>query len=465
MTADLFDVVTPSHDEPSLDRLRALLADGADLAARDEHGATPLHRAVQAPYTEDEPLPSLDVARMLLAAGADVHAVDGIGVTPAERAVLDNDTMPAAAIDRSVAMLALLVDHGALLDGPVSNVSGGSFAHHSCAPPAVYAFLLDHGAPTSVADDNGDSPLHATVQSGRTALVELLVGRGVDTGAVNQLGLTPLGVAQHLPRYSDQQRRIRSDIIAVLEAAGAPAQVDYPVVDGGPLPIDMDAIRGAAADGLERFAVRTYGSYQHFIDDVMASSCEVFPALLRACRSTLAAATVRTMEGDQTLSRPFFHHGDLVVRGSLHVQSRFLVTGALTVEGCLMDAGPDSRIAVGADLRARGVHTDGELYVEGDLDADVVYGHYNDFTLTADTIRGRLVVEDEHCVAADVEAEHHFDLDTYEQGYGDGVQERLRAVLVDEVFDGEEMLDHYALFDLLRDGRPVFRSDAVAGTE
>src|SRR5215470_5030794 len=133
MTGDLFDVVSPTHAEPALDRLRALLADGADLAARDGLGATPLHRAVQAPHTEDEPLPSLDVVRMLLAAGADVHAVDGVGVTPAERAVLYNDTMPAAAIDRSGAMLALLVEHGALLDGPISDVRGGSFAHHSCA--------------------------------------------------------------------------------------------------------------------------------------------------------------------------------------------------------------------------------------------------------------------------------------------------------------------------------------------
>ena len=256
----------------------------------------------------------------------------------------------------------------------------------------------------------------------------------------------------------------------MLEAVGAPAQVSYPAVDGGPLPIDMDAIRGAV-DGdseLQRFLSQTYGSYQHFIDDVMTSSCDTFPSLLRVCRGTLGdTATVATMAGDQTLSRPFFHHGDLVVRGNLAVESRFLVTGALTVQGCLMDTGPDSRIAVGADLRALGVHTDGELYVGGDVEADIVYGHYNDFTLTADTIRGRLVVEDEHCVAADVEAEHHFDLETYEQGYGEGVQEQLRTILVDEVFtdqdgDGDEMLDRYTLFELLQKGRPVFRSDAVA---
>jgi hypothetical protein len=397
--------------------LRAALADGADLTARDDNDATPLHHAVQAPYDATDPLPSPDVVRELLAAGADVHARDRNGVTPAGLAVVLNDTMPAAAVDRSVEILGLLVAHGARLDGPAGFMEGGSFAHHSCTDPAIYTFLLDHGAPTALADDSGNTPLHVTVHAARPRLVALLVRHGVDTGVVNHLGQTPLGVARHLSQHTDDQRRARSEIIAMLEAAGAPAHVDYPAVPGGPLPIDMAAVRRSAGHDLQRYLTQDYDSYQHFIDTA------------------------------------------LTVEGNLNVLSRFVVTGDVTVAGCLLDAGPDSRIAIGGDLRATGVQTDGELHVGGELAADVVYGYYNDFTLRADVIRGRLVIEDEHAVAADVEAELHLDMETYEQGYGEGVQERLRVVLVDEVFS-DDMLDQDALFTLLCDGRSVFRLDA-----
>lgn len=101
----LFDAVSPVHDAQLLRhvaRIRALPAEGADVSARDEQGATPLHRTVQAPYQDRDPLPWLEVVRTLLESGADVHARDRTGVTPAGRAVLLNNTAPIAAVDRSV---------------------------------------------------------------------------------------------------------------------------------------------------------------------------------------------------------------------------------------------------------------------------------------------------------------------------------------------------------------------------
>jgi len=433
----------------------------------DRDDASPLHHVAQAPYGEGDPLPSADAVRALLAAGADVHARDRNGVTPAGRAVVLNDTMPSAAIDRSVEILELLVAHGARLDGPTGYMTGGSFAHHACTAPAIYEFLLDHGAPTAVADDWGNTPLHATVGARRPRLVDLLVRHGADTGVVNHLGQTPLGVAQHLSQYTEDQRQARSEIIAMLEAAGAPAHVGYAVVANGPLPIDMDAVRRSAAGhddpDLQRCLRQDYDSYQHFVDERLSMSATGIDTLLHVCRDTLGdTGTARTMAGDQELSQPFFHHGDLTVAGNLTVLSRFVVTGDVTVTGCVLDAGPESRVAIGGDLRATGVQTDGEMHIGGTLAADVVYGYYNDFTLTADVIKARLVIEDEHAVAADVAADLHLDMETYEQGYGDGVQDRLRTVLVDDAFgddDGERMLDQDALFALLRDGRPVFRID------
>lgn len=94
------------------------------------------------------------------------------------------------------------------------------------------------------------------------------------------------------------------------------------------------------------------------------------------CARVLAeGGEVRTLTGDQRLTRSFFYHGDLI----------------------------------GGGLTARAVDTDGGMSVAGAL-------------------------------AADVDAELHLELGIWGQGYGDGVQEALCELLVDDVFtldDGE----------------------------
>ncbi|WP_246460808.1 ankyrin repeat domain-containing protein [Streptomyces himalayensis] len=490
MTESLFAAVTPVHGgDPSeqVARVRSLIAGGADVSARDENGATPLHRAVKAPYIGSDPLPSLEVVQALLECGADVHAVDKNGVTPAVGAVVLNDSLRVNRAERSMELLVLFIEHGARLDGPNNITTGGSLAHYSTVAAPLYAFLLDHGAPTDAVDNRGDTPLHATVGSARSGLVKLLLDRGVDTAAVNGLGQTPLGVALRLPEYTKEQQQARHEIVALLEAAGAPAHVRYPVVEGGPLPIDMEAVRQAAGAMLaERAAVRGAdgilddwltglvepdSGYQHFVaqlgDHREPDHLSYLPQL---CARVLGdTGTTRTLLGDQRLLMPFFHHGDLVVKGDLDVVAPFVVTGSLTVEGVLADCGRDSVVVIGGGVKARGVFTDGDMCVTGDVEADVVYGHYNDHTLQTGVIRARLVIEDDHDTdCARVEAELYFDSDEF--GTDDGVQEQLRELLVDEVFaidedeDDEEMLDHRLLFARLREGLPVFRADMRAET-
>ncbi|MER6499731.1 hypothetical protein ABT218_10125 [Streptomyces sp. NPDC001455] len=277
----------------------------------------------------------------------------------------------------------------------------------------------------------------------------------------------------------------------MLENAGAPARIDHPVTEGGPLPIDMAAVRRIAeetraalseawraagipddSDWLAERVRPEYESYQAFVAE-LRHDCDPdhVPFIPKLCAEALGddARTNRALVGDQQLDEPFFHHGDLIVKGHLDVAAPFVVTGSLTVEGCMQDCGPDSVVAVGGDMTTRAVHTDGEMYVGGDIEAEIVYGYYNDNTLQAGTIRARLVIEDEHATIADVEAETHFDLDDFQQGLGDGVQERLRELLVDEVFsneedEDEEQLDQTLLFARLREGENVFRT-AGAGSD
>ncbi|WP_173086008.1 ankyrin repeat domain-containing protein [Phytohabitans rumicis] len=441
----LFDAVRPSNKSRP-EKIRSLIADGADVAARDEDGTTPLHHAVQARFADGDPKPSPEVVRVLLESGADPNALDGYGRSPLNEAIPIGDNRPAK---RSLAIVTLLLDHGARVDE-----DGSTLARFNSTTAAIYALLLDRGADVTLRDERANTPLHAVARSGRAQLMELLLARGgVDLGAVNDLGQTPLCVALRQPR---------SEVVTLLEAAGAPVLADFPTVEGGPLPIDMPAVRQAAAErgGPKKFLKPVYASHQDLVNEMrFIDDPDHCLPVLAACAAVLGddGRTTLTLTGDQVWRRPFFHHGDIVVKGHIDVLTPFAVTGSLLVDGCVSDAGPDSFMVIGGDVRAWGVNTDGELQVSGTVEAEVVYGSYNDNSLVADTIRARLLIEDDHAVEADVEAEHHFDIDTYQQGYGDGVPERLRAILIDEVFDEDSQLDPAELFDRLRDRHPVFR--------
>lgn len=464
----MFDAVADSSGTGAerAARVRALVAEGADPAARDANGATPLHRAVTAPYEPDDPLPSLDVVRALLDLGADVNAADAGGSTPVVYCAELNNDAPPAAVRRSVEVMRLLASSGARFEAPSTLDTRGSLAHYTTMPPEAYDALLAHGAPADLPDRRGNTPLHAAVRSQRPRIVRLLLAHGADTAAVNHLGQTALGIALRQESYADWQRQSRAEIIGLLEAAGAPATVAYPVVAGGPLPVDMPALRRAAGAlpdapaAVHEVLQPDYGSYQELAGNLLRGDADCFLPVLALCAAVLGPGTTRTLDVGQ-LDEPFFHHGDLVVTGHLAVSAACLVTGSVTVEGCLTDCCHDSLVLVGGDLTARAVLTDGEFHVVGTLNADIVYGDYNDHSLIADTIRARLVIEDEHCVAASVHADDYFDINSYEGGSGEGVEGRLRALLVDEVFtqdDDEYRLDPQELISHLRAGQPVFRA-------
>ncbi|RPK89334.1 MULTISPECIES: hypothetical protein [Streptomyces] len=170
------------------------------------------------------------------------------------------------------------------------------------------------------------------------------------------------------------------------------------------------------------------------------------------------------------LSEQLRHRGDLVVPGHLGVAASLVVSGSLVVGGCLYDHGSEGRIVVDGDLTARAVFSAGDLLVQGDIRADVVCCVSLDPRTTASgTVRARLVLEEDPS-GASVEAAVHVDYDSYLAGWSDGQQglaERLRALLVDEVFtdndgDAEARVDRYELFDRLLAGQSVFRSDVAS---
>ncbi|NTX60625.1 ankyrin repeat domain-containing protein [Myxococcus sp. CA051A] len=428
-------------NELTPEAVKKAVAEGADVNAGNKYSQTALHLAVQSPYTKGEPLPSVDVVRALIEAGADVNARDAHQQTPLIHAVSYEPDK--ASEDRALEIIRVLRAAGGKVPSEVTDRSGGAFR---LSTEALYREVLDAGATVNVRDDSGQTPLHRAMGVGKPELVKLLLERGADVNAIDGLGRTPLGVGLRTKEevWVAHNKRTPGFVAAInaLEAAGGKASVPIqhdPTDPFAPFPIDEAALT-KALEGKKLSFKHAVSSAQELATG-LHSFGDPSDALdkLEAVSDVLGVEerTVR-LKGPLTLKRAFFHHGDLEVDGDLDIQKPFAVTGDVIVHGVVRDAGNDSLVNILGDLKCHALYTDGEFSVGGDIEArDVVLGYYNDHILSADTIRAKVVIEDEHAVDATVEAEHHFDIDTYAQGYGDGVADDLRAIFVDQVFEGE----------------------------
>lgn len=416
-----------------------------------------------APYQKDDPLPSVDVARTLLEAGADPNARDDHAQTPLLRA-LPYGKDDAEQEQRALEIIDLLRSAGAKAPSDVKDARAAVFRMGS---PRLYQELLDAGAPIDARDAIDATPLHRAAANGDGPIAELLLTRGAEVNALDGLGRTPLGVAlreRANPWLKARDRIAAFDaLLALLERAGGQPRVTFARSEDpfAPFPIDMAALRAAAPDSKLSFS-HEVGSAQEFTTGLHCYGGPEKPlAYLAALRSVLDAPPRHVrLQGPLSLNRPFFHHGDLEVDGHLDIGRPFAVTGNLIVHGVLRDNGNDARVNVLGDVRCHALYTDGEINVRGDIHArDVVLGYYNDHMLSAGAIHARVVIEDDHGVHASVHAQHHFDIDTYQQGYGDGVNERLRELFVADVFDEDEdgQLNNGEVFDRIRNGLPLFR--------
>ncbi|KAF3271856.1 hypothetical protein TWF128_000384 [Orbilia oligospora] len=157
--------------------MTVMVAEGADIEAKDEEGGTPLLWAALNGHKA--------VVRLLVDNGADLEAKDGI-----------NERTPLcwAALNGHDAVVKLLIDEGADLgakdhfcnDTPLHLAASGGHE-------AVVRLLVDKGADLKATDHIYEStPLHQAASRGHEAVVKLLVDRGASLEVKDGYGATPL---------------------------------------------------------------------------------------------------------------------------------------------------------------------------------------------------------------------------------------------------------------------------------
>ena len=169
--------------------VKAALAGGADVHARDERGRTALHWAAW----KNEPA----VVKALLDAGAKTNPRDIDGNTP----------LLAAANNPNPSVIEALIEAGATAN---ARGWGGWTGLHAAAGnghAAVIEALLDAGADPNAREDGGMTPLHVAAEDAHLSVIEALLAAAADVNARMDGGKTPLHLVVGMAGFHDRWLR------------------------------------------------------------------------------------------------------------------------------------------------------------------------------------------------------------------------------------------------------------------
>ncbi|MBP3835871.1 MAG: ankyrin repeat domain-containing protein, partial [Pyramidobacter sp.] len=165
----------------SADKVKAAIAAGADVNAKNNEGFTPLVMAVS-----DNGAP--EVVKALIDAGANVNANDNEGDTP---------LTAAAACSKQPQVVEILIAAGANVNA--KNLSGETplwYAAFTNPEPEIVKTLVAAGANVNEKDEKSRTPLTvAVLKYPNPEVVKTLIAAGADVNAKDHKGITPLMVA------------------------------------------------------------------------------------------------------------------------------------------------------------------------------------------------------------------------------------------------------------------------------
>ena len=139
-----------------LEQVKDFVSNGADVNAKNRHGTTPLHGAVE--------IGQIKIVEFLVAKGANVNAKG-----------LDDLTPLHLAATRNIEVVELLVSNGADVN---AKAEGGSTPlHWATRNLEIVKFLVSKGADVSAKTEEGETPLDIAKEGkNNTEVVEYLSG-------------------------------------------------------------------------------------------------------------------------------------------------------------------------------------------------------------------------------------------------------------------------------------------------
>ena len=180
--------------EGKVDRVRALIAEGADVNAKDSDGFPVLVVAVA--------FMQVDVVKLLIESGADVNIKYGEGKTPLYAISLGNEDDTFVNEEKALSIVQMLI--AAKADVNYKNSDGVSPLEVAAGMgySTVIEALIAAGADVNVQDSMGVSALHVAVTMRHLKAIEVLLKAGIDVNAVTakqMAGMTALLLAAKGP--------------------------------------------------------------------------------------------------------------------------------------------------------------------------------------------------------------------------------------------------------------------------
>ena len=169
---------TPLHRARTAEIAEILLANGADLEAKDYYGKTPACTFGWA--TDSVYGPAL---KYIITKGANLNATDREGAAGLHRACMHGFSMTATT----------LMENGA--DVTIADQDGYTPLHYATSSERIVEKLIEKGADVNAVTNAGDTPLHLAVRYDRDKTVELLLAKGADLNAKDAKGRTPIYAA------------------------------------------------------------------------------------------------------------------------------------------------------------------------------------------------------------------------------------------------------------------------------